>query len=62
MISCNHKTTKLFGGCVCVGVWLILNTHVFLYGNFYESYSTQLNKLSSLGRLGLGDLMLKAFV
>ena len=33
VISCNHKTTKLFGG-VCVCVWLILSTHVFLYGIF----------------------------
>ena len=29
MISCNYKTTKLFGGCACVCVWFI-----FLYTRF----------------------------
>ena len=48
VISCNHKTTKLFGGCMYVCVWLIFkHTHSSLWG-FLWILSLSLNKLSSL--------------
>ena len=59
MISCNHMTTKLFGGCVCVCVWFIFNTHIFLYGYSYKFHSILLNKLKLIGDAGFGELMLK---
>ena len=55
MISCNYKTTKLFGGvCVCVCL-VYFYTHVFLYGNF-SIFSSILNQQTKLveGSLFLG--------
>ena len=46
---------------MCVCVWLILSTHVFLYGDFCEFFLLLLNKLSSLRDVGSWDLTLKSF-
>ena len=54
VISCNHMTTKLFGGCVHVCVFgLFLSTHMFFFvGIFVNFILLKLNKLSSLRDVG----------
>ena len=48
IISCNYKTTKIFGGCVCVCVWFIF-IHTFFFMGFLTYFSSILiNKQSSL--------------
>ena len=47
---------------MCVCVWLILSTHIFLYGDSCEFLSSIIKQVKLIeGLLILGDLMLKAF-